>query len=117
MKVTLLSLALFFGLSLASALPSPDGSGSSSCYKCEYKKDDCGKDYGGSYNSCKGNFDYHYSKPNCKDDKCVSYDYKNDDCGNRYGGCYNKCRGDFNYHYKKPYCKGNGNGSDDKHDD
>ncbi len=22
-----------------------------------------------SYNSCKGNFDYHYKKPNCKKDK------------------------------------------------
>lgn len=42
-----MSLAVLLGAGLASAVPNPNYGEGSSCYKCEYKQDDCGKEYGG----------------------------------------------------------------------
>ncbi|KAI9877660.1 MAG: hypothetical protein M1830_003179 [Pleopsidium flavum] len=125
MKFTLISLAVLLGSGLASAIPNPNSGESSGCYKCEYRQDDCGKEYGGSYNSCKGRFEDNYPKPSCRDQKCNRCEYRYDDCGNHYGGSYNSCNGGFEYYYKRPNCgkgesggKGEKEGEGDKeHDD
>lgn len=49
MKFSLISLAVLLSTGLTLAVPSSGNGKGNSCFRCEYKQDDCGREYGGYF--------------------------------------------------------------------